>query len=525
MNPKSSKKQKKDKKKKKEKHELGIDKKKKKKHEKKKRKRADDFEKETEDGGSTSSNAMSNDSNGVNTVQVSLDKHIATSSVSNPTSGTSNTFSWGSAFAAAASLPQEELDEDFLRRTISTQEDEGLAKIASLAKEQHQKQSSPIISPSSSNTDRNPIPEDDVVENVSDRKSKKKSKKKKKRKLDESSTQSVDVDTSPSSSLSPPTNNAPLEGRMVKDPRHPGGDEQLMVLVDSRNGKVYSALDRNSNGDMIEIGKLVNEQVIIHNNIDTLLPKDDEHDDTEKKSSTLETNNGYGDAQQVDFPYPTDPDDHCESPIEAYKDIAMLLDKLCGPNQKEDLSIYDPYYCNGAVIRNLQEIGYTNVHNKKEDCYEVWSSSSKEYPEFDVFLTNPPYSDEHIPKLMGHLTSRNSRFGGTSNRPWFLLMPNWVHRKDYYRNALEQSGIRPFYLVPKKRYVYLPPKNFRDKKVSDVHKKSSPFVSMWYIWGGTQHKTDMLIDCYNKKLNSAACDLARSTSALRDLRRKVKKKK
>jgi len=207
----------------------------------------------------------------------------------------------------------------------------------------------------------------------------------------------------------------------------------------------------------------------------------------------------------------------------------MLLKKLCGPNQKKDLSIYDPYYCNGGVIRNLRDIGYTNVYNKKEDCYEVWSpTSSKEYPEFDVFLTNPPYSDEHIPKLMNHLAARNSKFGRTPNRPWFLLMPNWVHRKDYYRNALDQSGIRPFYLVPKKRYVYLPPKNFRDKKVSDVHKKSSPFVSMWYIWGGTQHKTDMLIDYYSKKINSGsgvACDLARSTSALRDLRRKVKKNK
>merc|ERR1712150_110152 len=218
-------------------------------------------------------------------------------------------------------------------------------------------------------------------------------------------------------------------------------------------------------------------------------------------------------------------------PIQAYKDIAMLLDKLCGSKQKKKLSIYDPYYCNGAVIRNLEEIGYTNVYNQKEDCYEVWStssSSSNEYPDFDIFLTNPPYSDEHIPKLMEHLTARKSKFGITKNRPWFLLMPNWVHRKDYYRNALDQAGIRPFYLVPKKRYVYLPPKNFRDKKISDVHKKSSPFVSMWYIWGGTQQKTDMLIDHYNKSMNSGSgpsCDLARSTSALRDLRRKVKKKR
>ena len=32
----------------------------------------------------------------------------------------------------------------------------------------------------------------------------------------------------------------------------------------------------------------------------------------------------------------------------------------------------------------------------------------------------------------------------------------------------------------------MPPANFREKKESDTHKKSSPFVSMWYIWGGTE---------------------------------------
>jgi len=77
--------------------------------------------------------------------------------------------------------------------------------------------------------------------------------------------------------------------------------------------------------------------------------------------------------------------------------------------------------------------------------------------------------------------------------------------------------------VLKKRYAYLPPKDFREKKESDVHKKSGPFVSMWYIWGGSREKTDEFIKAYEKH-GDGGCELARSTSALRDLRRKGKRK-
>jgi len=99
-------------------------------------------------------------------------------------------------------------------------------------------------------------------------------------------------------------------------------------------------------------------------------------------------------------------------------------------------------------------------------------------------------------------------------------MPQWVHKKDFYIKALTFKNLRPFYLVPKKRYVYLPPRNFREKRDSDVHKRSSPFVSMWFIWGGTQEQTEDLIKEFQKCSRQSKCDIARSRSALRDLRRK-----
>ena len=118
---------------------------------------------------------------------------------------------------------------------------------------------------------------------------------------------------------------------------------------------------------------------------------------------------------------------------------------------------------------------------------------------------------------MKHVTS--SSFG---DKPWLLLMPQWVHKKDYYANATTKNHsnrIDPFYIVPKKRYVYLPPANFREKKESDVHKKSSPFTSMWYCWGGNQKRNEELMNAFRNSSVSTYCDLARSKSALRDLRR------
>jgi hypothetical protein len=95
-----------------------------------------------------------------------------------------------------------------------------------------------------------------------------------------------------------------------------------------------------------------------------------------------------------------------------------------------------------------------------------------------------------------------------------------VHKHEYYIKST--ANIRPFYLVPRKRYVYTPPKDFREAKKSDVHKKSSPFVSMWYIWGGDDVRNQELIRHFTTSSGGkdSACELARSKSGLRDLRRK-----
>jgi len=215
----------------------------------------------------------------------------------------------------------------------------------------------------------------------------------------------------------------------------------------------------------------------------------------------------------ISFPFRVEPDDHCESPLVAYKDICSLLEsynRLIRKKLDREVSIYDPYYCNGQVMSILKSLGFPEVYNKKEDCYDVWKDPTR-YPNYDIFITNPPYSGLHIERLMQHVT--------WNNKPWMLLMPSFVHKKDYFKRLTSKNGQYPIYLVPKKRYIYQPPPSFREKKASDTHKKSSPFVSMWYIWGGSIDKTDEWYRLLSNQ-QSITYDVARSKSALRDLRRK-----
>ena len=204
------------------------------------------------------------------------------------------------------------------------------------------------------------------------------------------------------------------------------------------------------------------------------------------------------------FPYPVDEADHCETPLLAYSHIAPLL-KACGG------TVYDPYYCDGTVAQHLTSLGFS-VSHEKADCYEVWRT--KQTPSHGVFTTNPPYSEDHVERLMTHLCTDAEQ----KTKPFFLLMPQFFHKHEYYKKLT--AGIRPFYLVPKKRYVYLPPASFREKKKSDTHKKSSPFVSMWYCWGGDVESNERLMMEWQKAGARDECDLAKSKAALRDLRRK-----
>lgn len=180
----------------------------------------------------------------------------------------------------------------------------------------------------------------------------------------------------------------PLEGRMVD-----AGDGQALVLVDRGRGVVYSSVLRGDDGERLAVGTLVDGEVVLDEA--GLRPASSAEgecrgkggDDGGKPGDQAERKAGPTEP----FPYDVNPDDHCETPPEAYRDVDPLLSDLCRRlgKSKSELRIYDPYYCDGSVRRHLADIGYGDVHNERVDCYRVWEEGRE--PEFDVLVTNPPY--------------------------------------------------------------------------------------------------------------------------------------
>jgi hypothetical protein len=201
------------------------------------------------------------------------------------------------------------------------------------------------------------------------------------------------------------------------------------------------------------------------------------------------------------YPYTIRDDDHCETPLVAYEDIAPLLQAIATSlgKSRSTLRIYDPYYCEGSVVANLASLGFLQVYNRLEDFYAKIDSNS--VPVYDVLVTNPPYSGDNMPRLLN--------FCVQSNKPWFLLLPNYVYTKDYYLRTFPRTDAkvnRPshsfskssssssavaltpdrtdtlFYIAPKHRYQYLTPKGRRQQKSA---KLTSPFPTFWYCSGST----------------------------------------
>lgn len=184
------------------------------------------------------------------------------------------------------------------------------------------------------------------------------------------------------------------------------------------------------------------------------------------------------------LPFAVDPQDHCETPFDAYEDLSPYLRFLAGAMGKEvsNLLIWDPYYCDGGVKRNLRRLGFCNVHNECEDFYRIVKGGK--LPAHDCIVTNPPYSTEpvdHVHELFKILCAQP--------KPWFVVQPNYVYTKLFWEeltsNAL--AAPRPFFLTPHtpRKYKYKTPVGMRP--ISSKQLKTSPFVSMWYCWLGPKH--------------------------------------
>lgn len=99
-----------------------------------------------------------------------------------------------------------------------------------------------------------------------------------------------------------------------------------------------------------------------------------------------------------------DPNDHCETPKEAYAHLKPVLDTI-QIQLSSSAKLYDPYFCTGAVVRHLGAVGYQCI-NKNRDFYADIRTAS--IPAHDVVVTNPPFSGDHPQRLLEWLVSRHS---------------------------------------------------------------------------------------------------------------------
>jgi len=136
--------------------------------------------------------------------------------------------------------------------------------------------------------------------------------------------------------------------------------------------------------------------------------------------------------QPKKYPYPVAYNDHFETRTIALKHLKPALAALqeaLRPNTPEAFALYDPYYCEGAVKAKWRELGFENVIHDKRDFYE--DVRNRCLPNYDVLVTNPPYSADHLPRLMDILVHQR--------KPFAILVPDYVVKKPFYQTALKTS--------------------------------------------------------------------------------------
>eukprot|EP00598_Pedospumella_elongata_P015656 CAMPEP_0185014246 /NCGR_PEP_ID=MMETSP1098-20130426/99222_1 /TAXON_ID=89044 /ORGANISM="Spumella elongata, Strain CCAP 955/1" /LENGTH=467 /DNA_ID=CAMNT_0027543335 /DNA_START=65 /DNA_END=1469 /DNA_ORIENTATION=+ len=185
--------------------------------------------------------------------------------------------------------------------------------------------------------------------------------------------------------------------------------------------------------------------------------------------------------------FAVDYNDHFETPPTAYKDLSPVLEALahCVCKTTAELTVYDPYWCEGSMVSHMRELGYENVINRNRDFY--MDIKKKNIPGYDILVTNPPYSGEHKVNLLKFLathtaasSANNSRNSSITNNtpeksivaaenkntnntdklkpttlPFALLLPVYTATKSYWKDFVHAQsllGKNAFYILPPDYY-------------------------------------------------------------------------
>lgn len=234
-----------------------------------------------------------------------------------------------------------------------------------------------------------------------------------------------------------------------------------------------------------------------------------------RKRSDANNNNHHAKSSNwssASYPYPTDYNDHFETPQRAYNDIYPLLQYCLARNKNnnnnrsnEAAIIYDPYFCTGSAATLMEKTFASNkqslplptpvrIHHKKADFYA--DIKQNRIPQYDVLVTNPPYSGNHKERCLEFAVDQLKRNG----RLFFLLMPNYVSTKDYFKKITSAKTIQVIYIAPSSNcpYEYIHPEGTGHAK--------SPFESVWFcgVSGNEDMKAlkDAFVKFHSKHSNS-----------------------
>lgn len=201
--------------------------------------------------------------------------------------------------------------------------------------------------------------------------------------------------------------------------------------------------------------------------------------------------------------------DDRETLLKALEDIlpiinAIVLYKQCS---FEDIQIYDPYYCNGNIKLRLQSLGLNinSIQNDPIDCY--YAQKNNLIRPFDLLLSNPPYSGDHIRRCI--------QYSIKINKPWILLLPSNVMHRPWFNEVIKNYSI--LYIAPLEKYIF---------EVNNTNISHVPMVTIWFLGIPPQNNDlkEKILEKWNennKQKNSrSSAVLAQSFD---ELPRKIKK--
>mmetsp|Transcript_18289 Transcript_18289/g.39530 ORF Transcript_18289/g.39530 Transcript_18289/m.39530 type:complete len:249 (-) Transcript_18289:63-809(-) len=140
------------------------------------------------------------------------------------------------------------------------------------------------------------------------------------------------------------------------------------------------------------------------------------------------------------------------------------------------------------------------IQHEKRDFYQ--DDRNNTVPKHDILITNPPYSGDHKERCLEFAVRQLKNYG----RSFFLLMPNYIAMKEYFRKIVLDEKIQIFYITPSPNHPY------EYEHPEGTGHQTSPFASVWFCGlSYTEGKADVkpVTDAFAKFHSS----LTQSTSA------------